>query len=91
MPLDETVPGSIPPKYRFQTGWMYSNFVSIVLTPMVNCLVMPVGTIRSSIINVLMMTLKKARLVGVLRDDVSAIRSASGAGLRAHHFCTQSS
>ena len=37
-------------------------------------------------LNVWMMTLKEARLVGVLRGDVSAIRLASGAGLRAHHF-----
>ena len=37
-------------------------------------------------LNVWMMTLKEARLVGVLRDDVSAVRSASGAGLRAHYF-----
>ena len=31
---------------------------------------------RSSILNVWMMTLKEARLVGVLRGDVSAVRSA---------------
>ena len=67
-----------------------SNFVSIVLTPMVNRLVMLVGAMRSSILNVWMMTLKEARLVGVLRGDVSAVRSASGAGLRAHYFYTQS-
>ena len=90
MPLDETVPGSIPPKYRFQTGWMYSNFDSIVLTPLVNRLVTPVGAMRSSMLNVWMMTLKEARLVGVLRGDVSAVDSASGAGLRVHHFYTQS-
>ena len=76
----------IPPKYRFQTGWMYSNFVSIVLIPLVNRLVTPVGAMRSSMLNVWMMTLKEARLVGVLRGDVSAVRSASGAGLRAHYF-----
>ena len=69
---------------------MYSNFDSIVLTPLVNRLVTPVGAMRSSMLNVWMMTLKEARLVGVLRGDVSAIRLASGAGLRAHHFCTQS-
>ena len=86
MPLDETVPRAIPPKYRFQTGWMYPNFVSIVLTPLVNCLATPVGAMRSSMLNVWMMTLKEARLVGVLRGDVSAVRSASGAGLRAHYF-----
>ena len=61
---------------------MYSNLVSIVLTPLVNRLVTPVGAMRSSILNVWMMTLKQARLVGVLTGDVSAVRSASGAGLR---------
>ena len=60
-------------KYIFQTGWLYSNFVSIVLTPLVNRLVTPVGAMRSSILNVWMMTLKQARLVGVLRGDVSAV------------------
>ena len=52
------------------------RFVSIVLTPLVNRLTMPVGAMRSSILSVLMMTLKEARLVGVLRGDVSAVRSA---------------
>ena len=69
---------------------MYSNFVSNVLSPLVNRLVTPVSAMRSSILNVWMMTLKEARLVGVLRGDVSAVRSASGAGLRAHYFYTQS-
>ena len=69
---------------------MYSNFDSIVLTPLVNRLVTPVGAMRSSMLNVWMMTLKEARLVGVLRGDVSAVDSASGAGLRVHHFYTQS-
>ena len=64
------------PKY-IQNGDDVLNFVSIVLTPMVNRLVMPVGAMRSSILNVWMMTLKEARLVGVLRGDVSAVRSAS--------------
>ena len=54
---------------------MYSNFVSIVLTPLVNRLATPVGAMRSSILNVWMMTLKEVRLVGVLRGDVSAVRS----------------
>ena len=31
---------------------------------------MPTGAMRSSILNVWMMPLKQARLVGVLRDDV---------------------
>ena len=74
----------------FKKGMMYSNFDSFVLTPLVNRLVTPVGAMRSSMLNVWMMTLKEARLVGVLRGDVSAVRSASGAGLRAHYFYTQS-
>ena len=38
------------------------------------------------LLNVWMMTLKQVRLVGVLRGDVSAVGSVSGAGLRAHYF-----
>ena len=51
---------------------------------------MPDGAMRSSILNVWMMTLKQARLVGVLTGDVSAVRSASGAGLRVTLLLSQS-
>ena len=84
-PLDETVLRSNPPKIFLKRGNTHTLF-QFVLTPLANRLVTPVGAMRSSMLNVWMMTLKEARLVGVLRGDVSAVRSASGAGLRAHYF-----
>ena len=67
-----------PCRLECHTTADWSNLLLIcILTPLANRLVTPVGAMRSFKLN----DTEQAQLLGVLGGDVSAVRSATGAGL----------